>query len=95
MVNDDNILEGIDMDSVLLEADQVCKSYYMGSHELKVLRGIQLKIVKGTFSLILGPSGGGKSTLLHLLGALDKPTGGALRWKGKDLVRSSERELAN
>lgn len=82
------------MNHIMLHAENMCKSYFIGACELKVLQDINLQIEKGSFSLILGPSGGGKSTLLHLLGALDKPTSGHLIWDGKDFKKCSEKELA-
>jgi len=54
------------------------KSYYDGSRELRVLKGIDLEVRKGEILAIIGASGVGKSTLLHLIGALDRPTDGLL-----------------
>lgn len=64
------------MGSVILEAMNVAKSYKKGPVWVPVLRGVSLKIEAGSTLAIMGASGAGKSTLLHVLGALDRPTGG-------------------
>jgi putative ABC transport system ATP-binding protein len=74
----DKFQKNIDFDSdrPILTMSNVCKSYMLGSNELKVLQAIEISIKKGEFVAIMGPSGSGKSTLLNLIGCLDKPTGG-------------------
>lgn len=61
---------------------------------LQVLRGVNLHIGKGEVISIVGASGAGKTTLLQLIGTLDKPTSGSICFKGKELSKMSERELA-
>jgi lipoprotein-releasing system ATP-binding protein len=61
---------------------------------IRVLRGVQLLVQPGETVAIIGPSGTGKSTLLHLLGGLDRPTDGEVRWRGDPLRALSELELA-
>jgi putative ABC transport system ATP-binding protein len=56
----------------------VRKAYHQGENEITALAGISLEIPKGAFAVIMGPSGSGKSTLLHLIGGLDRPSGGDL-----------------
>jgi putative ABC transport system ATP-binding protein len=56
----------------------VRKAYKQGENEITALAGVSLDIVKGSFAVIMGPSGSGKSTLLHLIGGLDRPSGGEL-----------------
>jgi lipoprotein-releasing system ATP-binding protein len=64
------------LDSSLLMARDLHKSYFLGGKELQVLRGVDLEIQRGETIAVVGPSGVGKSTLLHLLGGLDRPTQG-------------------
>jgi len=71
----------------------VRKVYRTGTVEVEALRGIDLDVYAGEFIVLLGPSGSGKSTLLNILGGLDVPTSGELRWRDHDLVSADEREL--
>jgi lipoprotein-releasing system ATP-binding protein len=80
-------------DNVLLTAEELYKSYRMGAAEVKVLKGVNLTVTEGEFVAVVGASGSGKSTLLHILGALDKPDSGVVRFEGRDLNRAREREL--
>ncbi len=74
------------MTESLLEAQGLTKSYDDG--RIQALRGVDVQINAGEFVSISGPSGSGKSTLLQLLGGLDQPTGGEIRFKGKRLSNS-------
>ncbi len=69
----------------ILEAVDVHKSYQLGPSTLRVLAGCSLKVAEGEFLAIIGSSGSGKSTLLHLLGALDQPDKGTIRYRGEDI----------
>jgi len=80
-------------DDSLLKAEGIYKSYRMGATEVRVLKGVDLAVKKGEFLAIVGVSGSGKSTLLHILGALDRPDKGVVRFQGRDLSRHSESEL--
>ncbi len=71
--------------NVILKAENLHKSYQMGTTRLHVLKGADLTVKKGEFVAIIGASGSGKSTLLHLLGALDEPDKGKIKFHGKDL----------
>lgn len=66
-----------------IETKQLEKTYRTGDIETRVLRGISLSIEKGDFVSIMGPSGSGKSTLLHIVGFLDRQTGGEYYFNGK------------
>jgi len=70
------------------------KSFRLGGEVIPVLKGIDLKIERGEFVSIVGPSGVGKSTLLYLLGALDRPTSGEIIFEGSSLSQFSDEELA-
>ena len=80
--------------SVLLEGIDLKKWYRMGDQTLEVLRGVSLNVPSGELAVIVGPSGAGKSTLLHLLGGLDKPSGGEVLFDGKSLSAMGEREAS-
>jgi len=73
------------MSNVVLQADAVEKSYFLGGKELAVLQGVSLELQAGEFVALQGASGSGKSTLLQLLGGLDRPTAGAIRFEGEPL----------
>jgi lipoprotein-releasing system ATP-binding protein len=81
--------------SNLISLSGLCKSYNMGSSTVEVLRGIDLEIEVGTTTALIGASGAGKSTLLHILGALDRPSSGSVSYKGEELFRRSEQQLAD
>jgi putative ABC transport system ATP-binding protein len=65
----------------------------MGEVQVPALQGVDLDLFKGEFVVILGPSGSGKSTLLNILGGLDAPTGGVVRFRDHDLVGAGDRAL--
>lgn len=73
------------MAEIILEAKGLHKSYLLGPTRLRVLRGCNLQVQRGEFVAIVGHSGSGKSTLLHLLGALDEPDAGQIRFRGVDI----------
>ncbi|GAF41813.1 transporter [Agrilactobacillus composti DSM 18527 = JCM 14202] len=76
-----------------LELKDIHKSYYLNKNEFKVLKGISLNFDKGEFVSILGESGGGKSTLLNIIGGLDHKYDGDVILQGKSLKDSSEKQL--
>ncbi len=70
------------------------KSYRMGGDSVRVLRGVDLEIHAGEIVAVTGASGAGKSTLLHVLGTLERPTSGEIRYKNRSLSGLSDAELA-
>ncbi len=83
------------MSSPLLEVRGLVKSFPTGEGVIEVLRGIDLAIETGESLAILGQSGIGKSTLLHILGTLDRPTAGSVLFRGEDVFDKSPDALAH
>jgi lipoprotein-releasing system ATP-binding protein len=81
-------------DGPLIQIEGVSKSFETGDGSLEVLRGLDFEIQAGDRIAIMGQSGVGKSTLLHILGTLDRPTSGKLRFRGEDVFAKSPEELA-
>src|SRR5258705_849496 len=67
----------------MIRCIDVRKTYRQGESEITALAGISVDIPEGSFAVIMGPSGSGKSTLLHLIGGLDRPSGGDLLVDGR------------
>jgi len=78
----------------MIEVINLYKSFPIAGKELVILKGVTVNIQKGELLAIVGASGVGKSTFLHLLGALDRPTSGKIFFEGNDLFTRSDRELA-
>ncbi|HIJ67240.1 MAG TPA: ABC transporter ATP-binding protein [Planctomycetes bacterium] len=74
--------------------EQLCKNYYPGAVELKVLRDIELTITRGESVAIMGPSGSGKSTLLNMIGCLDRPTSGSYTLGGNNVSMLEDDQLS-
>lgn len=79
----------------LLRVSGLTKHFRLGGNVIKVLRGVDFDICAGEMVAIMGASGVGKSTLLHILGTLDNPTHGTISFNGRDLGRLTERQLAD
>jgi lipoprotein-releasing system ATP-binding protein len=77
----------------LIVAEAVEKEYRGAGEVLRVLKGVNLTVHEGELVAVVGASGVGKSTLLHVLGALDRPTAGRVRFRGQDLFARPEAEL--
>ncbi|MFZ0173607.1 MAG: ABC transporter ATP-binding protein [Acidimicrobiales bacterium] len=77
----------------LYELSRLERTFSKGSLTVHAIRGVDLVIDRGEMLSLEGPSGSGKSTLLQLLGALDSPTGGSIRFAGRDLAGLSDKEL--
>jgi len=82
------------MSGTILSATGIHKSFKMGEHVLKVLRGVDLEVVEGEITAIVGASGVGKSTLLHILGALDRPDSGSVRLDSQEVFQMNDDGLA-
>ncbi len=83
------------MSAVLLEADRVERVYRIGRDvEVRALTDVSFRVERGDYVAIVGTSGSGKSTLLNLLGALDRPTSGEVRYDGRDVRVMDDAELA-
>src|SRR6202035_4694766 len=81
--------------TVMYELSGVTKDYKKGKGIIHALDGVDLVIADGDWLAIQGPTGHGKSTLLQILGALDRPTSGAVRFGGQDLARLRESQLTD
>lgn len=78
----------------MIELVNISKTYFTEGRETPVLFDINIKIEEGEFVGIMAPSGTGKTTLLNIIGTLDKPTGGKYYFKGKDLTTLNDDELS-
>jgi lipoprotein-releasing system ATP-binding protein len=78
----------------LLEVRDVFKSYYLHGKRIDVLRAVNLDIGKGELVSLVGASGAGKSTLLHVLGTLDAPAAGEMRFDGRSVFEMNDAEVA-
>jgi lipoprotein-releasing system ATP-binding protein len=81
--------------SVLLHALQVHKTYQSASKQIDVLKGLDFEVYTGKMIAIMGASGVGKSTLLHLLGGLDRPDSGEILFEGRDILQYTPVQLAH
>ena len=79
----------------LISLEHVHKTYQMGDVEIHALRGVSLHIDRGEFIAIMGASGSGKSTMMNILGCLDKPTRGQYSLDGQDVSKLSRDQLAD
>ncbi len=79
----------------VIHLQDIRKSYFMGRHELEVLKGITIDINRNEYVALMGPSGSGKSTLMNILGCLDSPTAGTYILNGHDVSTMPDNELAD
>ncbi len=78
----------------ILKVEHLSKTYGEGDHLVRALDDVSFTVEKGEFMAIIGPSGSGKSTLLHILGGVDRPTGGKVWMDGQDVYAQNENRLA-
>jgi lipoprotein-releasing system ATP-binding protein len=78
----------------LIRVEQLFKSYRNGEKHVEVLKGVDLTFSQGEKAAIVGASGVGKTTLLHILGTLDRPSTGKVLYEGKDIFTLNERDLS-
>jgi lipoprotein-releasing system ATP-binding protein len=84
----------MNLNSILL-TDNLYKNYFFDKRTVEVLKGIDIEIYEGEIVAIMGPSGVGKSTLLHILGVLDRPSSGRVLIDGIDIFQFNDPVLAN
>jgi putative ABC transport system ATP-binding protein len=79
----------------VIELMNVWRSFAVGDSAVHALRDVSLSIGRGEHVALMGPSGSGKSTLLHIVGCLDRPTGGSYFFEGRDTLEMDERERSH
>jgi lipoprotein-releasing system ATP-binding protein len=82
-------------DDIVLEGIEIHKSFQTGAETLHVLKGVNIGVRRGEIVSVVGASGVGKSTLLHILGALDRPTKGKVRLDSTDVFSLNDKKLAH
>ena len=82
------------MSDSVITVNNLVKEYGSGVAMVKALRGVDLEITRGSFTCIVGPSGHGKSTLMHMLGGLDHPTSGGVAIDGQEIFQLGNKDLA-
>jgi putative ABC transport system ATP-binding protein len=90
-----NMATTIPIDTLIYELRDVTRSYGKNDTQVDAVRDVDLVIQRGEFVAIVGPSGSGKTTLLQLLGGLDRPTSGEVRFEGRDLAALKESGLTS
>lgn len=75
--------------AALIELENVRRTYQVGTEAVHALDGVDLQIDEGEFVAIAGTSGSGKSTLMHMIGLMDRPDSGQMRFEGQDVTRLS------
>lgn len=83
------------MDKPIIDLSGVTKTYLLGKTKVDALRGVDLKVSSGEFTVVLGPSGSGKTTLLNIIGCLDRASQGRYVLDGEDISGRDFNELAD
>jgi putative ABC transport system ATP-binding protein len=87
------MVDSTDGNGCEIELTGVHRTFHVGEVDVPVLRGVDLKIIKGELTVVCGASGSGKSTLLNMIGGIDRPTEGQIWFDGSDLAGLSDRAL--
>src|SRR5256714_15500401 len=82
------------MSTTVIAVKNLVKTYVVGEVEVRALRGVNLDVERGEFLSVTGASGSGKSTFMHIIGCLDRPTSGQYFLDGADVSRMSKDQLA-
>lgn len=83
-----------EMKNIILEADNLCRSFANEGAQNHVLDNVDLKLYEGDFTVVMGSSGSGKTTLLYSLSGMDAPTSGHVYYRGEEITGLSEKKLA-
>ncbi|MEZ5292333.1 MAG: ABC transporter ATP-binding protein [Vicinamibacterales bacterium] len=82
------------MAPAVIATSDLVKTYAVGDHKVRALRGVTIEVGRGEFVAVTGPSGSGKSTFMHIIGCLDRPTSGHYFLDGPDVSQMSRNQLA-
>lgn len=82
------------MKNAIISAKGLCKSFAHNGGQVHILTGLDLEIYEGDFTVIMGASGSGKSTMLYALSGMDRATGGQVLYRGENIVKMREKKLA-
>src|SRR5436190_17251558 len=78
----------------VIAVKDLVKTFVVGDHQVKALRGINIDVPRGEFLTVTGASGSGKSTFMHIIGCLDRPTSGQYFLDGQDVSKMTKNDLA-
>src|SRR5574344_2324398 len=78
----------------ILKVEKLCKTFGSGANKVKAINDVSFSINEGEFTAIIGPSGSGKSPLLHMMGGIDRPDSGKVFINGQDIFKQSDNSLA-
>ena len=81
--------------SMIIELQDICKSYIQGTMVTPVLKNINFTMKEGEYTAVMGPSGAGKSTLMNLIGCLDQPTSGRYLLDGEDISTKTDNQMSD